>query len=94
MNTTIPPDKQRTAMLLSIAAMLAAQIPATIQSIPDTKVRAGMQIVILLVVIWLAWKAKPPGSSGPTIPKVSSLPDITPEPITVPDPPHRFNLVA
>lgn len=74
-------------MLYALAAVLAVQIPTSIQAIPDAKVRAGFQVVVLLMVILFAGRAKPP--SPPAIP-TALVPE---EPITLPDPPtRRFSL--
>lgn len=85
--STIPPQHRSTA-LIGLAAVLAAQIPATIQSIPDPLVRSLLQVSVLVMVIALAWKAQPP--KDPPIPPsapVRNLP--ADEPITIPDPPLR-----
>lgn len=81
----------RDGILLALVGALAVQIPTTIASVEPNWLRALFQVSTLILVVALAIKIKPP-SGPPTLPRLSS-PDITPEPITVPDPPiHRFSL--
>lgn len=87
--STIPPEHRNVA-LLGLAAVLAAQIPATIASIPDPLVRAILQTSILILVIALAWLANPP--KGPPSIKLINAPQIDPlEPDTLRDAPQAKN---
>lgn len=85
--SSIPPE-HRSTVLVSLAVVLAAQIPLSVQAVPDATVRSIMQTVILAVVIWLAYITKPPSKP----PKAPALETDTSEPITVPDPPRRHRL--
>jgi len=81
--STIPPQ-HRSAVLITLAGVFAAQIPVTISQIHDPLIRGIMQVSCLILVIAVAWKAQPP--KDPPIPPVKAV-DI--EPITIPDPPRK-----
>lgn len=55
----IPPAHER-KVLIGLAAVLAVQIPTTIQQVSDAFVRSCLLVVALLIVVLLSWKAPPP----------------------------------
>lgn len=80
----------RDGVLLTLVGILAVQIPTTIAQVEPSWLRAIIQVCTLMLVVAFAIKIKPP--SDP-MPPQTSAPDITPEPITIPDPPvRRFSL--
>jgi hypothetical protein len=55
----IPPEHKNT-VLIGLAAVLAVQVPTTIQAIPDTLIRACFMVGTLALVMVLALFARPP----------------------------------
>jgi hypothetical protein len=76
----------RNVILLTLAVGLGAQIPTSIQAIQDPIVKAVVQVVVLVVVIFTSIRVTPTENSIPRAPSSPNLNDS--EPTTVPDPPR------
>lgn len=63
---------------MGVAVVLAAQVPTWIAGLPDPYVRAGVGSVVLLVALWLAYRANPPGGAPPSAPVAM----VSPDPVT------------